>query len=201
MSVGEYIIKQEGDVSVGSVSLQFTAEDIGRAMAEGMVRSRQVGFLVLTNRNLYFVVTGFAEGFVASELAAMTPFGIGRKVITGKKLSLNDVYKNLKNPGSITIPLKDVKLVQYHKPPLSGAQITVGHLTGGKFRAYTFMFKGFSGKEDWKKAIEEWVMKNGGRTDGAPPPDLPDICPDCGSKMGWVPLAYRYYCPQCRQFK
>lgn len=201
MSVPEQIIMQEGDVNMYQSSPPTSPEEASKVIVEGIARGYQVGHLVLTNRNLYFVVTGFAEGFLASELAARTPFGIGRRLISRKTLSLQDVYRYLSNPGSLTIPLNSVRLVEYRKYPLSGAEITIGCELEQGFRLYTFRFRGISDKTNWKNAIESWVISNGGTTVAKPPYGEGLPCPDCNTPMVWIPYAYKYYCPNCRSFK
>ena len=200
MSQPEYIIKQESEVQACEATISTTAEGLTRQVLEGTLRGYQIGHLVLTNQNLYFVVTGFAEGFLARELASRTPFGIGRKIITGKKLSIQDVYKNLKNPGSIRIPLNQVLKIDYNKPFIGAPTISIAYRTNGDIKVYSFTFKGFGDRKDWKNAIENAVKQAGGKTDYAWWLEKTKPCPTCGHPMAKIPLANKWYCPQCKKY-
>jgi len=200
MTQSEYIIMQEGDVRAYESLLPSSGEELAKMYVESTLRSYQVGHLVLTNYNLFFVVTGVFEGLVARELARRTPFGLGRKLISGKKLSLDDVYRYLNNPGSIKIPLSNVLRTDYKKHFLSGATLTVAFRTESEIKLYSFYFPGIGDKSSWKKMLDNAVLNNGGRVDYAWWLEKTKPCPVCGYPMFQLPLIQKWYCSKCKKY-
>lgn len=207
MSLAEHIIRQEGDVYAYETTFwsrtlatkKFDLESFTKFVGEQTARGYQIGYLVLTNRNLFFVTSGLAAGFLAQELGKRTPFGLSRKVFAWKKLSLNEVYHYYeKHPGGVKIPLASIVRVKKRKPILGRPAAIVIWREEGGYRGITFSFKGFFGKRDWPESIAKQakIAKSQAR---APPPQTP-MCPTCGKPLTWIPQYRRWYCYNCRKY-
>ena len=200
----EYIICQEGDVYAYETTfwrktLSTKSFDIGefiRFVGEQTARGYQVGYLVLTNRNLFFVTSGLVTGFIAEKLEAKTPFGLGRKIFAWKKLSLPEVYRYYeKNPGGIKIPLTSIVKVMHRKPLLGRPSVIIVWKEEEGYGGVTFSFKGIFGGINWPKVITEYCKKARAqaRAPSPPPPQAP-LCPSCGKPLTWIPQYRRWYC-------
>lgn len=211
MSTGEYIIRQEGDVCAYETTFwsrtistkKFDLEDFTKFVGQQTARSYQIGYLVLTNYNLFFVTSGLATGILAQELGERTPFGIGRKMFAWKKLSLKEVYRYYeKNPGGVKIPLTSIARVKKRSPILGRPAAIVIWRGESEYRGITFSFKGFFGSRDWPEAILRQAKIARGQAVPPPPPAQPQtpLCPHCGKPLTWIPQYKRWYCYNCQKY-
>jgi len=197
--VEEYIIRQEGDVAAYETPLPTgSAQRVAEAYARGFMSAYKPGYLVLTNKNLYYVALSLGEGVAVAALGARTPFGIGRKAVMSKKLSLEDVYRGIRTPGSLVIPLKDIRFVEYRKY-FGGSTLTVGFIQGNIPRVYSFNFRGFKSREDFYNDLKRWVLHEGGAVDAKAEIFTPR-CPTCGKPATWIPQYKRWYCYNCQKY-